>query len=109
VKGCQQFSKCLHSGWNRNGGFAPHSPTSLLETSPPPPPGMNQDLKGRRFADIAEIQWESLVALDSFSMEDFRQCFQQWEWRWDQCIQSQGSTLMGIKFQTCMNILNKIF
>jgi hypothetical protein len=42
---------------------------------------MNQDLKGRRFADVAEVQRESLVALDNFSIEDFKQCFQQWEWR----------------------------
>jgi len=70
---------------------------------------MNQVLKERRFADIAEVQWESLVAFDNFSIEDFKQCFQQWEQRWDHCIQSEGSTSMGIKFQTCMNILNKIF
>jgi hypothetical protein len=44
---------------------------------------MNQDLKGRHFADFAEVQRESLAALGSISVEDFRQCFQQWEPRWD--------------------------
>ena len=53
-------------------------------------PGMNQDLKGRRSADFAEVQRESLVAIDSIFVEDFRQCFQQSERRWDRCIQSQG-------------------
>jgi hypothetical protein len=38
---------------------------------------MNQDLKGRRFTDVAGVQRESLVALDSTDVEDFRQCFQQ--------------------------------
>jgi len=41
--------------------------------------GMNQDSKGRRFADAAEVQQESLAALYSISVENFRQCFQQWE------------------------------
>jgi hypothetical protein len=51
---------------------------------------MKQDLKGRHFADTAEVQWESLAALGSISIEDCRQCFQQWEQRWDHCIQSQA-------------------
>ena len=33
---------------------------------------------------------DSLAALDSISVEDFRQCFQHWERCWDCCIQSQG-------------------
>jgi len=38
---------------------------------------MKQVLKCRRFANVAEIQLESLAALDSISVEDFRHCFQQ--------------------------------
>ena len=38
--------------------------------------GMNQDLKGRRFADVAEVQRKSLAAHDSISVDDFKQCFQ---------------------------------
>jgi len=49
---------------------------------------MKQDVRGRHFADIQEVQKESLMALDSISVEDFRQCFQQWERCWDHCIQS---------------------
>jgi hypothetical protein len=48
---------------------------------------MTQDLHGRHFVGIAEVQRELLAALDSISIEDFRQCFQQWE---QHCIQSQG-------------------
>jgi hypothetical protein len=32
---------------------------------------MNEDLRGRRFADVAEFQRESLASLDSISVEDF--------------------------------------
>jgi hypothetical protein len=56
---------------------------------------MNQDLKGRRLSDVAEVQRESLVTLDNFSTEDFKQCFQQWEWQWDHCIQSQEEYFDG--------------
>jgi hypothetical protein len=47
------------------------------------------------FANIAEVQRESLVALDSISVEDFRQHFQQWKRHWDRCIQSQGDYFKG--------------
>ena len=36
-----------------------------------------------------------LAALYSISVEDFRQCFQQWERCWDCCIQSQGEYFEG--------------
>jgi len=45
--------------------------------------------KGGRFADVTEVQRESLAAPDSTAVEDFRQRFQQWDWRWDRCIKSQ--------------------
>jgi hypothetical protein len=37
---------------------------------------MNQDLQGRRFADVAEVQGESLATLERIVVEDFGQCFQ---------------------------------
>jgi len=55
---------------------------------------MKQDLKGRHFAD-AEVQQESLAALGSIYVEDFRLCFQQREQHWDHCIQSQGEYFEG--------------
>jgi hypothetical protein len=56
---------------------------------------MKQDLKGRGFADVTEAQRELLVDLNRISVEDFRQFFQQWEHRWDCCIQSQGEYFEG--------------
>jgi hypothetical protein len=41
-------------------------------------PGMNQNLKGRRLVDVAEVQRESLAAFHSISVKDYRHCFQQW-------------------------------
>jgi len=52
-------------------------------------------LEGRHFVDVAEVQQESLAALDSISLEGFRHCFQQWELYWDHCIQSQGEYFEG--------------
>jgi hypothetical protein len=56
---------------------------------------MKQNLKGRCFADVAEDKWESLMALDNISTENFRQSFQQLQQYWDQCIQSQGEYFVG--------------
>jgi len=71
--------------------------------------GMNQDSKGRRFADAAEVQQESLVALDSISIENFRQCFQQWEQHWDHCIQSQGEYFEVTKVSNLYKYFKYIF
>jgi hypothetical protein len=56
---------------------------------------MKREWKRRHFADVAKVQQESLAALDSISVEDFRQCFQQCEWRWDCCIQSHREYFEG--------------
>jgi hypothetical protein len=71
----------------------PAHPTSLLATFFFNP-RMKQLLKGWRFANVAEVQRGSLPAFDSISV-DFRQCFQQWQQRWDRCIQSQGEYFEG--------------
>ena len=58
-------------------------------------PRMNQDLIGMCLSDVVEVQRELLVALARISVEDFRQCFQQWRRHTDSCIQSQGHYLEG--------------
>jgi len=42
------------------------------------------------FSELAEVPRESLAALDAISIEDFRQCSQKRELRWNRCIQSHG-------------------
>ena len=59
--------------------------------------------KGGHFADIAEVHGELLVALKGISVEDIRQCFQQWELRPDRCIQSQWHYLKGTKVSNLYN------
>jgi hypothetical protein len=56
---------------------------------------MKKELKGRHFAEVAEVQRESLAALDSIPIEDFRKCSQEWEQHWDHCIQSQAKYFEG--------------
>jgi len=104
VRGCQQFSVNL---------YISKMPPSWLKTKwrlcpPPTPPTrltsilatfffVKQNLKGRHFDNVAGVQGELLVTLDSISVEDFRQCFQQRERPWDRCIQSQGQHFEGYK------------
>ena len=57
----------------QNGGCAlpPMHLTLLLALFP----GMNQDLRGRHFADVTEVQQELLMALDSISIGGFLTMF----------------------------------
>jgi len=58
-------------------------------------PEMKLRLKGRRFISIEEIQAESQQVLNTLTPEDFNECFQKWQNRWDRCIQAQGDYLKG--------------
>jgi hypothetical protein len=62
---------------------------------------MKQDLKQRHFADVEQ---ELLAALDSISVEDFRHCFQQWEWRCNCGIQSWGGGGSALKVTEVSNL-----
>jgi hypothetical protein len=72
-------------------------------------PGINQDLKRMRVAEVVAVQPESLVALDSISVKDFRQYFQQWECHWDRCIQSQGEHFEGEQVSKLYQYFKYIF
>jgi len=58
-------------------------------------PKIKLRLKGRRFVSIEEIQAESQQVLNTLTPEDFNECFQKWQNRWDRCIQAQGDYLEG--------------
>ena len=58
-------------------------------------PWIKQNLKGRCFADVAEVQQKLLVVLECIFVENFIQNFQQVEQCWDRCIQSQGEYFEG--------------
>ena len=52
-------------------------------------------LKGRHFLSIEEIEAELQQVLNMLKPEDFNECFQKWQNRWDRCIQAQGEYFEG--------------
>jgi len=56
---------------------------------------MKRRLKGQCFVSIKEIQAESQQVLNMLTVEDFNECFQKWQNRWDRCIQAQGDNFEG--------------
>jgi hypothetical protein len=50
---------------------------------------MKLKLKGTRFDRLEEIQLESQNVLGTLREQVFQHAFQQWQWRWDQCV-TQG-------------------
>ncbi|PNF34143.1 hypothetical protein B7P43_G01174 [Cryptotermes secundus] len=53
-------------------------------------PRMKRDMKGKRFADVAEVKEKTTEALSSISKDEFRQCFEKWNKRLDKCISVSG-------------------
>jgi transposase len=53
---------------------------------------MKPRLNGRRFVSIEEIQAESQQVLNMLTPEEFNECFQKWQNRWDRCIQPMMTT-----------------
>jgi histone-lysine N-methyltransferase SETMAR len=53
-------------------------------------PKMKLWLKGLRFASIEEVQAESQYIPNKLTPADFNEWFQNWQNRWDRCIQAKG-------------------
>ncbi|PNF21355.1 hypothetical protein B7P43_G18073 [Cryptotermes secundus] len=60
-----------------------------------PSPRMKRDMKGKRFADVAEVKEKTTKALSSISKDEFRQCFEKWNKRLDKCISVSGENFEG--------------
>jgi hypothetical protein len=58
-------------------------------------PKLKMKLKGRRFQKIEEIQAESQAALNMLGVNDFHECFKNWQRRWDRCQASEGKYSEG--------------
>jgi len=58
-------------------------------------PKMKLRMKWRRFVSTEEIQAESQQVLNMLMPEDFNECFEKWQNRWDRCIQAQGDYFEG--------------
>jgi histone-lysine N-methyltransferase SETMAR len=54
-------------------------------------PKMKLQLKDCHFERVEEIQWESQNVLGTLREQDF----QQWLWRWNQCVTAQGDYFEG--------------
>jgi [histone H3]-lysine36 N-dimethyltransferase SETMAR len=52
-------------------------------------------LKGRRFQSVDEIKKNTTKQLMAISKNEFSECFQKWQERWNKCIQSQGDYFEG--------------
>jgi len=60
-------------------------------------PKLKSTLKGRRFQTIEEIKENSLQDLRAIPQNTFRDAFQNWEKRWERCINSRGEYFEGDK------------
>jgi hypothetical protein len=49
-------------------------------------------LCGRHLGNMATITAELTKLLKGLKEDDFQGCFNQWKWRWDKCIASEGDT-----------------
>ncbi|PNF36441.1 hypothetical protein B7P43_G15896 [Cryptotermes secundus] len=58
-------------------------------------PRMKRDMKGKRFADVAEVKEKTTETLSSISKDEFRQCFEKWNKRLDKCIGVSGKYFEG--------------
>jgi hypothetical protein len=61
---------------------------------------MKLQLKGHCFDGVEEIQWESQNVRGMLREQHFQHVFQQWQWRWDQCVAAQGDYFEGDATQT---------
>jgi hypothetical protein len=41
------------------------------------------------------VKKKTLEVLNNISTEEFHKCFQQWEKRWDKCVESKGEYFEG--------------
>ncbi|PNF18747.1 hypothetical protein B7P43_G03344 [Cryptotermes secundus] len=62
---------------------------------PHPPYSPDLAMKGKRFADVAEVKEKTTEALSSISKDEFRQCFEKWNKRLDKCISVSGEYFEG--------------
>ncbi|KOC69241.1 Putative uncharacterized protein FLJ37770 [Habropoda laboriosa] len=51
---------------------------------------MKRDMKGKHFADVAEVKKKTTEALSSITKDEFKQCFEKWNKRLDKCFSASG-------------------
>jgi hypothetical protein len=56
---------------------------------------MKRHLKGKRFQNVVELREKPTEALKAVSLQEFQNCFEQWNRRWDKYIDCQGEYFEG--------------
>ena len=54
---------------------------------------MKKVLKGKHFASVEEVKQKMAEALKGIKIQEFKNCFEQWEKRLNRCIASNGGYL----------------
>jgi len=58
-------------------------------------PRMKRSLKGKRFQNVGDVREKTAEALKAITLQEFQNCFEQWNKHWDKCIDSQGEYFEG--------------
>jgi len=69
-------------------------------------PGMNCQVKGKRFVDVSEVKKKTLEVLNNISTEELQKCFQQWGKRWYSVLSQKESTLKETGVVIVYNLIN---
>ena len=56
---------------------------------------MKELLKGKHFANVEKVKQKMAEALKSFKIDEFKNCFEQWEKYVHRCITSNGEYFEG--------------
>ncbi|XP_037504875.1 protein GVQW3-like [Rhipicephalus sanguineus] len=85
--------------------FLAKSQTPLVQQAPYSPdmapcdfwlfPKLKRTLRGERFQTREDIMAATTAELNSIPKEAFSECFQQWQHRWEKCVESQGDYFEG--------------
>ena len=56
---------------------------------------MEKVLKEKHFADVEEVKQKTAKALKGIKIDEFKNCFEQWNKDLDKCISSNGEYFEG--------------
>lgn len=66
-------------------------------------------LKGHHLSTVQKIQSAVTRALNSLSHEDFLHCYEEWQLRWNHCVQAQGIYFEGDRVKLHIFLIKRFF
>ncbi len=60
-------------------------------------PKMKNEMRGKRYRNMQELKNAVNQVLDSFTPEDFHDCFDRLQDRWQRCVSAEGNYFEGMK------------